>query len=72
MHFRRISVKIQPKNLKLVYYQFLAVQGNIRLEGTPRALLGPSLVTPSVCSLSPKLPVTTIAPFCPNPYQIQS
>jgi len=29
MHFRHISAKIQPKNLKIIYYQFLAVRGNI-------------------------------------------
>jgi len=43
MHFRHISVKTQPKNLKLVYYQFLAVRGNIRLGETPQ---GPPWLLP--------------------------
>jgi len=29
MNFRHISAKIQPKNLKLVHDQFLALRGNI-------------------------------------------
>jgi len=37
MYFRHISVKIQPKTLKLVHYYFLAVQGNIRMEDGPPA-----------------------------------
>jgi len=31
MHFRHISAEIQPKNLKLIHYWFLAVRGNILL-----------------------------------------
>jgi len=31
MHFRHISGKIQPKNLKLIHYSFLTMRGNIRL-----------------------------------------
>jgi len=33
MHFRHISAKIQPKNLKLDYYWFLSVQRNISIGG---------------------------------------
>jgi len=44
MHFRHISAKIQPKNLNLVYYQFLAVRGNI-LIGKGPDLLGSPLAT---------------------------
>jgi len=35
MHFRHISAKIQPKNLKLVYNLFLAVRDDIRLVEVP-------------------------------------
>jgi len=31
LHFKHISAKIWPKNLKLVHYLFLAIRGNIRL-----------------------------------------
>jgi len=44
MHFRRFSAKIQPKNLKLDHYYFLAVRGNIRLLGV--GPLGFPLATP--------------------------
>jgi len=73
MHFRHISVKIQPKNLKLVYYQFLAMRGNIRLGAAPRVYLGLSLVTPiGMFPFSQTPGHYYIAPFCRNPYQIQS
>jgi len=36
MHFRHIPAKIQTKNLNVVYYQFLAVRGNISIgRSTP-------------------------------------
>jgi len=41
MHFIHISAKSPPKILKLVHYLFLAVRGNIQLEGP-----GPTLATP--------------------------
>jgi len=36
MHFRHISVKIQPKNLKLVYYQFLSSARQHSIGGHPQ------------------------------------
>jgi len=33
IHFRHISAKIQPKNLKLVHYYLLTVRGNISIGG---------------------------------------
>jgi len=41
MHFRYISAKIQPKNLDLVHYLFLAVRGNISIGGEKGALAMP-------------------------------
>jgi len=32
MHFKHISAKIQPKNLKLVHYYILAVRRKIWIE----------------------------------------
>jgi len=43
MYFKHISAKIQPKNPKLVHFYFLAVRGDIRLEGVTHPLATPLL-----------------------------
>jgi len=51
MHFKHNSAKIQPKNLKLVHYSFLAVQSDIQLEGA-WVLWASLLATPLVYNIS--------------------
>jgi len=48
MHFRHIAAKIQPKNLKLIYYSFLAVRGNSSLGEGGNAPLGPPWLRPCI------------------------